>query len=285
MMQLSIDDIKNAFGCGDISSDRTKINVPGPNHSKHNRSLSVILAPETPDGFSVNSWAGEDFGVCKDYVRQKLGLPAFGSKGGAATKRSNSGWWLSASDQPTTMAAKRGNLEGFIPSKLFSSPTTTAPPSADISKNEYAGGFDDLPEAPHAHPSLGIPTLRHEYRDHLGRILGYVCRFDPSHGKSFIPLTPWASEKGVAWSWKGFPTPRPIYGLSRLFDRPGASVPVLGASVPVLIVEGEKTADAAQDLFPDFVVITSQNGANARRWPLRAVQANRPILPRLMYRP
>jgi RecA-family ATPase/5S rRNA maturation endonuclease (ribonuclease M5) len=48
--------------------------APGPGHSKDDRSLSVTL---TPDGFVAHSFAKDDPIKCKDYVRERLGLPAF----------------------------------------------------------------------------------------------------------------------------------------------------------------------------------------------------------------
>jgi putative DNA primase/helicase len=51
-----------------------------------------------------------------------------------------------------------------------------------------------------------------------------------------------------------WPAPRPLYGLHHLVARPEA---------PVLVVEGEGTADAATELFPQHVVISWPNGTNA----------------------
>ena len=51
-----------------------------------------------------------------------------------------------------------------------------------------------------------------------------------------------------------WPAPRPLYGLPGLGERPEA---------PVLVVEGEGTADAAALLFPEHVVISWANGTNA----------------------
>ena len=67
----------------------------------------------------------------------------------------------------------------------------------------------------------------------------YVCRFS---GKRIRPL--WFD--GTEWKWTAPPAPRPLYNLGSLSQRPDA---------PVLIVEGEKTADAAAKLFPHAVVI------------------------------
>jgi putative DNA primase/helicase len=49
--------------------------APGPKHSPGDRSLSVRLDASAPDGFVVHSFAGDDPIACKDYVRQRLGLP------------------------------------------------------------------------------------------------------------------------------------------------------------------------------------------------------------------
>jgi hypothetical protein len=49
--------------------------VPGPNHSQVDRSLRVFVDPDADGGFRVHSFAGDDPILCRDYVRQKLGLP------------------------------------------------------------------------------------------------------------------------------------------------------------------------------------------------------------------
>ena len=57
---------------GEISGDQVR--CPGPGHSPVDRSLSVRLVPGAPDGILVHSFAGDDWRLCRDYVRQKLGL-------------------------------------------------------------------------------------------------------------------------------------------------------------------------------------------------------------------
>src|SRR6516165_6434297 len=49
--------------------------APGPGHSRADRSLSIRIDPSAPDGFVVHSFTDNDPLVCKDYVRQHLGLP------------------------------------------------------------------------------------------------------------------------------------------------------------------------------------------------------------------
>src|SRR4051794_5538421 len=46
---------------------------PGPNHSKRDRSLKVKF--KSDGSFTVTSFAGDDWQRCKDYVRERLGLP------------------------------------------------------------------------------------------------------------------------------------------------------------------------------------------------------------------
>jgi putative DNA primase/helicase len=48
---------------------------PGPGHSRADRSLSVRFDDNAPDGFVVHSFAGNDPLLCRDYVRERLGLP------------------------------------------------------------------------------------------------------------------------------------------------------------------------------------------------------------------
>ncbi len=101
---------------------------------------------------------------------------------------------------------------------------------------------------------LGKPSTKWLYRDSEGKPLFFVCRFDTPDGKEVLPLTYGEDAQGKRWRWKGFPAPRPLYGLDRLAARPDA---------PVIIVEGEKPANAAQGLFPDYVATTSLGGSKA----------------------
>jgi hypothetical protein len=54
-----------------------QISCPGPGHSSKDRSMSVRFDPQAPDGFVVFSHAGDDPLACKDYVREKFGMPSF----------------------------------------------------------------------------------------------------------------------------------------------------------------------------------------------------------------
>ena len=103
---------------------------------------------------------------------------------------------------------------------------------------------------------LGTPSKMWCYRDAEGRVLFYQRRFDTSGGsKAYRPLTYCQDRTGErAWRSMGIARPYPLYGLDELAARPHAQV---------LVVEGEKTADAARALFPEMVAVTSPFGARS----------------------
>jgi hypothetical protein len=103
---------------------------------------------------------------------------------------------------------------------------------------------------------LGAPSKTWCYRDAEGRVLFYQRRFETSGGgKAYRPLTYSQDRNGErAWRGMGIPRPYPLYGLDELAARPDAQV---------LVVEGEKTADAARALFPEMVAIASPFGAKS----------------------
>jgi hypothetical protein len=98
-------------GCG--------VNCPGPGHSARDRSLSVTPSATSPSGFLVHSFAGDDSIVCLDYVRTKLGLPAFAPQKSAPSARhgapchKDSGEPAKAATQPPDNARKAAWLWGL----------------------------------------------------------------------------------------------------------------------------------------------------------------------------
>jgi putative DNA primase/helicase len=50
--------------------------APSPGHSRKDRSLSVRPAGAARDGFICHSFTGENWKICHDYVRERLGLPS-----------------------------------------------------------------------------------------------------------------------------------------------------------------------------------------------------------------
>jgi putative DNA primase/helicase len=107
------------------------------------------------------------------------------------------------------------------------------------------------------HYARGLPARHWEYRGRSGELLGVVCRFETSDGgKDILPLS-WCTHprKPAQWRYLAFPDPRPLYGLPRL-DGP--------TERPVVVVEGEKCADALHDLLAGSLpVLTWPGGGKA----------------------
>ena len=87
-----------------------------------------------------------------------------------------------------------------------------------------------------------MTTTEYIYKDSAGVAVGTITRIDNKDGTKTFRAS------------AGFPNPRPLYNLDKLSARPEA---------PIMIVEGEKAADAAAELLPDFVVTTSPFGAKS----------------------
>jgi putative DNA primase/helicase len=66
-----------AAALGGEVAGRNAVLAPGPGHSWRDRSLAVKLDPTAPDGFLIYSHANDDWRVCRDHVRERLGLPAW----------------------------------------------------------------------------------------------------------------------------------------------------------------------------------------------------------------
>jgi uncharacterized protein (DUF927 family)/5S rRNA maturation endonuclease (ribonuclease M5) len=113
----------------------------------------------------------------------------------------------------------------------------------------------DAPAPTFRHPEFGEPVEVYPYRGADDALLGHVARYEPAgQRKQFVPWTLWREGGRLRWRMKHWPSPRPLYGLDRLAASPSASV---------VVVEGEKCADAARAVFPRSVVVTSPGGSNA----------------------
>jgi RecA-family ATPase len=76
---LDLQSVARALG-GEVSGQQ--VLCPGPDHSPEDRSLSVKLGVGAPDGFIVNSFANDNPIRCRDYVREKIGLPPWRPRAG-----------------------------------------------------------------------------------------------------------------------------------------------------------------------------------------------------------
>ncbi len=75
------------------------------------------------------------------------------------------------------------------------------------------------------HPQHGLPSGHWEYKNSDGLTIGFVCRYDlPDGGKDVMPIS-YCRHKDTGetkWRFRGFSTPRALYGLDRLAERPVA---------------------------------------------------------------
>lgn len=105
---------------------------------------------------------------------------------------------------------------------------------------------------PTIHSKFGATTASYRYTNLNGETLFYVCRFEPpNERKQFLPYS-YSKQKGLIN--KAYPAPRPVYNLEELLKRPNDRV---------LIVEGEKTAEAARSFNSPYVVTTWSGGSSA----------------------
>ncbi len=92
-----------------------------------------------------------------------------------------------------------------------------------------------------------------KYTDKEGKVLFCISRYETTQGKSY---TPWTLNADKVWVRKGYPAPRPLYNLKEIHDNPDKYI---------LIVEGEKAADAAKQLVGSAYVVTTWSGG-AQSW-------------------
>lgn len=140
-----------AQALGGAVAGRNRVSAPGPGHSRHDRSLAVLIEPSAPDGFVVHSFAGDDALACKDYVRQRLGYGRWQPSRQSQPRRSNpisreadsgntsaTGKYLWAKSRPTpgtpaeTYLRTFRGYQGLIPATLRFLPATDKHPPAMI---------------------------------------------------------------------------------------------------------------------------------------------------------
>lgn len=107
---------------------------------------------------------------------------------------------------------------------------------------------------------LPRPFKTYRYPDQNGKLLGFILRWDikaedGTVKKEVRPFLYCEYPNGEKrWASCGFPEPKPLYNLHELSRR---------SNDPIIVGEGEKTADALQLLFPDCVSTTAMHGAQS----------------------
>lgn len=139
--------------------------------------------------------------------------------------------------------------------------------------NEWWRVIVPVPEAAPALPPLWRNNQRWLYRDAAGQLLGAIERVNGLDGAKvgMFPWTLWrhSTTGQMKWFRKGFPNPKPLYGLDRL---------AAYRELPVVIVEGEKCASAGSRARPEYVWITWPGGAAASHLADWTPLANRRVV-------
>ena len=115
-------------------------------------------------------------------------------------------------------------------------------PADDWEEYNHVGKYPNLKRFDHAYA----------YMDEAGKIIRFICRFDnyKGQGKLMVPLTYGKLNGKMGW-WAKHSKSRGLYGLQKLVH-PGT----------VILTEGEKAADAAQQLYPARHAVTWAGGSN-----------------------
>jgi hypothetical protein len=94
------------------------------------------------------------------------------------------------------------------------------------------------------------PSASYKYLGADGALIGYMCRYEMDGQKK--EYRPWVLV-GEKWVQRGFEKPRPLYGLQLLAN----------SDHIIMMVEGEKCADALATTATKYLPIAWPNGANA----------------------
>jgi putative DNA primase/helicase len=127
------------------------------------------------------------------------------------------------------------------------------PASGVVAKPTLPPVDAEAPEAAAARLFGRSPDMIWRYVDAAGALAYCICRWNERDGrkKKILPLS-WF--EGGGWRSAHWPAPRPPFNADRLAANPEAAV---------VICEGEKAADAAAKVFPNYIATTSSGGAGA----------------------
>jgi len=126
-----------------------------------------------------------------------------------------------------------------------------------VSESDWEHALTVPTDSPPEHWEHGEPDVVHKYADAAGRPIGVIMRWNLPDGGKTISQCSWMRHKKTdrcTWKWQAFNAPRPLYQGELLNKMPNADV---------VIVEGEKAADALARKLPDHVVLSWAGGSKA----------------------
>lgn len=128
---------------------------------------------------------------------------------------------------------------------------------------EYTAPLKPTKELPNLHHNtLGAPDLYYTYKTAKGHIATIIRRYNkPGGKKDFRPLSHLSNGKQDLWLSIAIPNNRPIYNLDKITKKPQANI---------ILVEGEKAADAGNKMKLSGVIFTTwpggSNGVEKTDW-------------------
>jgi hypothetical protein len=161
---------------------------------------------------------------------------------------------LYAATNNLTQGEAASELQGAV-NIVRMAKTTKRKPVASESDWEHALTKPETPVPDHwVH---GKADIVYKYADAAGRPVGVIMRWDLPDGSKTISQCSWMRHKTTercTWRWQAFNAPRPLYRGELLNNKPNADV---------VIVEGEKAAEALASKLPDHVVLSWAGGCKA----------------------
>jgi hypothetical protein len=194
--------------------------------------LETLLARLSGAKKTGNGWSA----CCPAHDDRRASLSIAQGDDGTALVKCHAGC-----DTAAILAALSMKLADLFPPKAGPTPTRNSKPASG--GRMFATAKDAVAELERRH---GKRSALWTYNDANGEPAGVVVRWDGPNGKNIRPVAP----QGDGWRIGAMPDPRPLYTL-----------PDLAAARRVVVVEGEKAADAARSL--GFIATTSAGGSQA----------------------
>ena len=224
--RISMAEVATHYGV-ELRAAGHELNALCPFHTEN--SPSFTITPEKNEFYCFGCGAGGDqieFVMRHDNLSFDKALDKLADLCGAAPV-----------DVPRTSKKRTAETVYSVP------PAGTEPPK-ELRVNG-GGGWQSL-------PVIGAWP----YHNTDGEVVAYTCRVEPEPGKKDVIPVRWGARNGkpATWVQKSLDEPRLLYGAHLLAQRPGEMV---------VLVEGEKTADAARRLLPSRLVTTWPGGGKA----------------------
>jgi putative DNA primase/helicase len=275
---FTLQQIARALG-GEISGGQ--VLAPGPNHSAEDRSLAVKPGEK---GLVVFSHAGDDIRICKDHVREGLGLPPWNGKAkangpiGAIVAeydyRDETGKLLFQVVRfaPKKFAQRRPNGNGGWSWSLGDARRVLyrLPEIGAAIANEHAIFIAEGEKAVEALVKLGVPATcsphgagkwRHEFSQFLKGAIDALKANGPDPGQSpsglIIVRASDVTPVAVDWIWDGRIARGKITIIAGL---PDVGKSQIGAHIAARITKGEHWPNGARAPQGDVVILASEDG-------------------------